>query len=121
MESGEPVELSLSTAKSMKTLTRLAFVAEQFGYAYEDLAQVGRGSFLISLVPDPSPHAQALAAANRTQCPYARDGGPLPPQLEAAGFVPTTDENGRTRYLPPSDRRFPGNGNGNGNGNSNSA
>ncbi|MFD3941663.1 hypothetical protein [Streptomyces sp. NPDC058579] len=187
MESGEPVKLTVSTAGSFKKLTRLAFVAEQFGYAYEDLAQVGRAGFQISLVPDPSPQAQALAAANRTRYPHARDGGSLPPlvpeahrllkarmtldlnrrlsdrqrlllvtipvtmialalgirfgqdttgfititaitlgsatalfapllvisrrhvvtysaQLKAAGFVPTTDRNGRTRYVPPGGR-----------------
>lgn len=40
MESGEPVQLSLSMA-TMKKLTRLAFYAQQFGYEYADVRQGG--------------------------------------------------------------------------------
>ncbi|MFE7515838.1 hypothetical protein ACFU8I_32100 [Streptomyces sp. NPDC057540] len=190
MESGETVELTLMT--TMGGLTRLAFLAEQFGYAYADLNDAG-GKMALLLVPDPSPQARACAAENRARYPRAADGGSLPPlvpeaieilkarmvldlgrkhsprqqlafivvllilgavdlgadfgegtvdaltiagvfllamavltsvmfvisrrlnvtytaRLEAAGFTPVTDENGRKRYLPPGGQ-LPGHGN----------
>ncbi|MFC9594088.1 hypothetical protein [Streptomyces sp. NPDC056944] len=190
MESGETVELTLLT--TMRGLTRLAFLAEQFGYAYADLNE-SEGRMAMWLVPDPSPQARALAAENRARYPHAGDGGPLPPlvpeaiellrarmvldldrqdsrrqrlaigavlltlvagelgmefgddaigaltiagvvalafaaltpvgfaisrrlivrytaRLEAAGFTPVTDDNGRKRYVPPGGQ-LPGHGN----------
>ncbi|MFE9459733.1 hypothetical protein [Streptomyces californicus] len=191
MASGEPVKLTLSMT-TMKRLTRLAFIAQQFGYAYADLRQ-GSGAMVMWLVPDPGPQARALAAENRARYPHAGDGGPLPPlepgalellkarmtldlkrqystkqrlalmavllttgalslgcefgrdtfgvitiagvflaataallpvgfaisrrsvvkytaRLEAAGFTPVTDRNGRLRYVPPGGQ-LPGHGN----------
>ncbi|MFJ9812942.1 hypothetical protein ACIRTB_32470 [Streptomyces sp. NPDC101158] len=192
MGSGEPVRLAVTMA-TMKKLTRLAFIAQQFGYAYENLQQTGQGGSVLSLVPDPDPQARALAGENRERYPHAAEGGPLPPlvpesleilkarmvldlrrqhsakarmvlilvpltlgsltlglefgedvasgltiagvfwaataallcamfaasrrynarytaRLQAAGFTPVTDHNGRSRYVPPGGR-LPGHGN----------
>ncbi|MEU0402719.1 hypothetical protein ABZ318_21240 [Streptomyces sp. NPDC006197] len=191
MESGEPVTLTVST--TMKRLTKLAFIAQQFGYEYADLKLGSGGSCVMWLVPDPSPQARALAAENRARYPHASDGVSLPSyapdalellkarmtldlkrqystgkrlalifaflalaaagigseygdnaidaltiagvflaataapvpvgfaisrrfvvrytaRLEAAGFTPVTDRNGRLRYVPPGGQ-LPGHGN----------
>ncbi|MER6137455.1 hypothetical protein [Streptomyces sp. NPDC001815] len=84
MAGGGAIEFSSSMA-SLKKLTRLAFVAQQFGYEYADVRQGGRGqgsALTMLLVPDPSPRAQQRAAQNWAQFPQAPGGGPLPP------FVP---------------------------------
>ncbi|MGP4045530.1 hypothetical protein [Streptomyces sp. 2A115] len=83
MASGEPVELT-SPMSSVKKLSRLAFVAQQFGYEYADVRQGGgQGSQLkMLIVPDPGPVARQRAAQNWAQFPNAASGGPLPP------FVP---------------------------------
>lgn len=78
MADGEPVRLSL-TMTTMKGLARLAFIAQQFGYEYENLQQGGQGVSVLSLVPDPGPQARALARENRERYPHAAEGGPLPP------------------------------------------
>lgn len=77
MESGEPVELSVSMT-TMKGLTRLAFLAQQFGYEYADLNQVDN-RFALRIVPDPSREGRERAARNRERYPDARNGGSLPP------------------------------------------
>ncbi|MEU0351718.1 hypothetical protein ABZ302_33585 [Streptomyces sp. NPDC006237] len=192
MASGEPVELT-SPMASVKKLARLAFVAQQFGYAYADVRQSsGRnGALTMLIVPDPGPQARARAAQNWARYPDAADGVSLPPlvpdefellkarinfdltgrhaekrmwygalgatvgsvilgfrfgggsfdfvvagvlwllfmgifgiglvvtrkrnakfaaRLQASGFVPVTDQNGRARYLPPG-AQLPGQGN----------
>lgn len=73
---GEPVEF-YARMISFKGLTRLAFLAEQFGYAYADLRQ-GEQGFTLYLVPDSRPRARELAAENRDRYPRAAEGGPLP-------------------------------------------
>ncbi|MFI7295307.1 hypothetical protein [Streptomyces sp. NPDC050121] len=177
---------------TMKGLARLAFVAEQFGYAYADLLQTRDNKFALFIVPDPGPQARERAARNRERYPDAGDGVSLPPvvpeeiellkarmmvdlgsqfsdkarivlavfvftafgaaigfrlradtgavvivgivwaalmallpvalgysrryraryaaQLQAAGFTPVTDANGRVRYLAPGGQ-LPGHGN----------
>ncbi|MHC3474196.1 hypothetical protein ACYF6T_36620 [Streptomyces sp. 7R007] len=183
MAGGEPVELT-SPLASVKKLSRLAFIAQQFGYEYVDARHTGsrNNALKMLIVPDPSPQARARAAQNWAQYPNAADGVSLPPlvpdavellkariqfdltgknaekrmgygalgvtvgcvvlayraggesfdfvaagivwlilmavfgigllvtrkrnakfarRLQAAGFVPTTDETGRVRYLPP--------------------
>ncbi|MFJ9536510.1 hypothetical protein ACIRPX_04525 [Streptomyces sp. NPDC101225] len=183
MAGGEPVELT-SPMASVKKLSRLAFVAQQFGYEYMDARHSGsrNNQLRMLIVPDPSPRARARAAQNWAQYPNAGDGVSLPPlvpdalellkariqfdltgksaekrmgygalgvtaacaigavraggeavdlvvagivwillmgvfgvgllvtrkrnatfarRLQAAGFVPVTDETGRQRYLPP--------------------
>ncbi|MFF0742888.1 hypothetical protein ACFYVL_21070 [Streptomyces sp. NPDC004111] len=81
MESGRPVEVS-STLTSWKKLSRLAFVAQQFGYEYADVRQgggpQGHGMVLL-IVPDPTPEGRARAARNRERYPDAADGSALPP------------------------------------------
>ncbi|MDJ1134428.1 hypothetical protein [Streptomyces iconiensis] len=81
MGSGEPVRVAPAMA-TMKKLTRLAFYAEQFGYAYADVRQGGGpqgNGYVLLLVPDPDPGARARAARNRELYPHASGGGPLPP------------------------------------------
>lgn len=59
---------------TMRKLTRLAFIAQQFGYEYADVWQGSgpRGNgCVILIVPDPSPQARARAAQN-----WARYPGP---------------------------------------------
>lgn len=79
MGSGEAVELTSAMA-SVKKLSRLACIAEQFGYQYVDTRQSGgrNGALKMYIVPDPSPHAQQRAAQNRAQYPQAANDGPLP-------------------------------------------
>ncbi|WP_405779861.1 hypothetical protein [Streptomyces sp. NBC_00859] len=106
MESGETVKVTRSTG-SVRTLARLAFIAQQFGYAYAD---AGLGGFkseqlVLRLVPDPGPEARARAARNRELYPNAGDGVSLPPLvreevdfLEARiSFDITTQYTGRQR------------------------
>jgi len=183
MAGGEPVELT-SPMASVKKLSRLAFIAQQFGYEYVDARHTGsrNNALKMLIVPDPGPQARARAAQNWAQYPNASDGVSLPPlvpdalellkariqfdltgknsekrmgygalgvtvacaiagyraggeavdfiaaaaawvvlmaifgigflvtrkrnakfarRLQAAGFVPMTDETGRLRYLPP--------------------
>ncbi|MFC0843693.1 hypothetical protein ACFH04_08165 [Streptomyces noboritoensis] len=79
MASGEPVKLRLS-GYTFKGMTRLALVAEQFGYVYMDLHQDFEDQCAIMLLlPDRSEHAQARAAANWARYPHATDGRSLPP------------------------------------------
>ncbi|MFE5295324.1 hypothetical protein [Streptomyces sp. NPDC056632] len=80
--SGEPVKLTISMA-TMKRLTRLAFITQQFGYEYADLQQ-GSGAMVMWLVPDRSPQARALAAENWARYPHASDGVSLPPLVPDA-------------------------------------
>lgn len=79
MGSGEAVELTSAMA-SVKKLSRLACIAEQFGYQYVDTRQSGgrNGALKMYIVPDPSPYAQQRAAQNRAQYPQAANDGPLP-------------------------------------------
>lgn len=78
MESGEPVRLEYGMS-TMKGLTRLAFVAGQFGYEYADLNIAADNKMALSVVPDLSPEGRERAARNRARYPDARDGGALPP------------------------------------------
>lgn len=78
MESGEPLRLAFGMS-TMKGLTRLAFLAEQFGYEYLDLNTSGDNKMVLRLVPDPSPGGRERAERNRARYPDARNGGPLPP------------------------------------------
>ncbi|MGW5969793.1 hypothetical protein [Streptomyces sp. NPDC055186] len=95
MASGEPVEVEPAMA-TLNTLARLAFVAQQFGYEYVDIRQGGSQgkSYVMSIVPDPSPQARERAERNRARYPRAADGGELPP------FVPAEVEllKGRIGY-----------------------
>ncbi|MFI1290213.1 hypothetical protein ACH4VM_17245 [Streptomyces sp. NPDC020792] len=80
MASGEPVQVAPAMG-SMKKFTRLAFIAEQFGYEYADIWQGGGpdgNGYVMLIVPDPSPQARARAAQNWARYPDASDGGPLP-------------------------------------------
>ncbi|WP_344000164.1 hypothetical protein [Streptomyces thermocarboxydovorans] len=85
MASGEPVEVT-SPMASVKTLARLAFIAQQFGYEYADVRQGGynNSSLVMLIVPDPSPQARARAAQNWAQYPNAGDGVSLPPVVPDA-------------------------------------
>ncbi|MFG3248918.1 hypothetical protein [Streptomyces sp. NPDC048187] len=85
MASGEPVEVTLARA-TMKKLSRLAFIAQQFGYEYADIRQGGPqgNGFVLLIVPDPSPQARTRAAQNRVRYPNASDGGALPPLVPEA-------------------------------------
>ncbi|MFD9585648.1 hypothetical protein ACFWBM_13280 [Streptomyces sp. NPDC059980] len=85
MASGEPVQLT-SPMASVKKLSRLAFMAQQFGYEYADVRQgSGRNNALTMLiVPDLAPQAQARAAQNWAQYPKAGDGVSLPPVVPDA-------------------------------------
>ncbi|QFQ98316.1 hypothetical protein F9278_21375 [Streptomyces phaeolivaceus] len=78
MESGEPVELVFGMS-TMTGLTRLAFIAEQFGYEYVDLNISVDNKMALRLVPALNPEARERAARNRARYPDARDGGELPP------------------------------------------
>ncbi|MFB6843740.1 hypothetical protein ACFCXS_02505 [Streptomyces sp. NPDC056373] len=81
MASGEPVEVAPAIATLTK-LSRLAFIAQQFGYEYADIRQGGGpqgDGYVLLIVPDPSPEARARAERNRTAYPDAGDGGALPP------------------------------------------
>jgi hypothetical protein len=81
---GAPVEVSLAT--TTKRLSRLAFIAEQFGYEYADIWQTGgqQNRFVLLIVPDPSPQARTRAARNWTRYPDAANGGELPPLIPEA-------------------------------------
>lgn len=86
MASGEPVQVTSAMA-SMKKLARLAFIAQQFGYAYADVWQGGGpqdNGFVMLIVPDPSPQARVRAAQNWAQYPNAGDGVALPPLVSDA-------------------------------------
>jgi len=85
MASGEPVEVT-SPMASVKTLARLAFIAQQFGYEYADVRTGGynNSSLVMLIVPDPSPQARARAAQNWAQYPNAGDGVSLPPLVPDA-------------------------------------
>ncbi|MCX5421174.1 hypothetical protein [Streptomyces sp. NBC_00078] len=85
MAGGEPVELT-SPMASVKKLSRLAFVAQQFGYEYVDARHTGsRNNALKMLIaPDPNPQARARAAQNWAQYPNASDGVSLPPLVPDA-------------------------------------
>jgi hypothetical protein len=83
MAGGEPVQIIISMT-TMKGLSRLAFIAEQFGYEYADLQQTGDNRFALLIVPDPSPQAQERAARNRARYPDASDGVSLPPVVPDA-------------------------------------
>lgn len=83
MAGGEPVQLTI-TMTTMKGLTRLAFIAEQFGYEYADLQLSGDNRMMLSVVPDPGPQARERAAQNRARYPDASDGGSLPPVVPEA-------------------------------------
>ncbi|MEH0528103.1 hypothetical protein QBA75_13185 [Streptomyces stelliscabiei] len=78
---------------TMKGLTRLAFIAGQFGYEYMDLNVTGDNKMSLRLVPDPSPEGRERAERNRARYPDARNGGPLPP------LVPEEVELLRARML----------------------
>lgn len=67
-----------SGAGSVKKLARLAWIAEQYGFAYEDAQQASRAPLRVFLVRDPSPAAQQRAAATWAAYPRAGSGGPLP-------------------------------------------
>lgn len=92
MESGEPVQLTIAMT-TMKGLARLAFIAEEFGYAYADLQQTSDNKVVLSVVPDLSPRARERAAQNRQRYPDAHDGLSLPP------VVPETVELLRARMV----------------------
>ncbi|NNN35236.1 hypothetical protein HLK59_33710 [Streptomyces sp. S3(2020)] len=77
MSGGGPVSAT-SALGTIRTLSRLAFYAEQFGYRYASVHEVNR-KFQILVVPDPDPRALARAAHNWTWYPDAADGGALPP------------------------------------------
>jgi hypothetical protein len=78
MESGEPVRLIVSMT-TMNGLARLAFIAQQFGYEYADLAQTNDNKFALLVVPDAGPQARERAERNRARYPDAGDGVALPP------------------------------------------
>ncbi|MFF1277094.1 hypothetical protein ACFVZC_27370 [Streptomyces marokkonensis] len=84
MASGEPVAVAPVMA-TVKTFARLAFIAEQFGYAYEDTRRGGpQGDrYVMSLVPDHGPQSRERAARNRERYPRAADSGGLPPLVPA--------------------------------------
>ncbi|MFJ4831949.1 hypothetical protein ACIP79_18855 [Streptomyces sp. NPDC088747] len=98
MESGEPVQLTLGMMTA-KGAARLALIAEEFGYAYEDLWQTG-DKVVLSVVPDPSPQARERAAQNRQRYPDANEGLSLPP------VVPETVELLKARMLFDLTRQF---------------
>jgi hypothetical protein len=85
MAGGEPVELT-SPMASVKKLSRLAFVAQQFGYEYMDARYTGsrNNQLKMLIVPDPGPQARARAAQNWAQYPNASDGESLPPLVPDA-------------------------------------
>ncbi|MFC8869800.1 hypothetical protein ACFUAC_19500 [Streptomyces sp. NPDC057148] len=86
MAAGGPVEVAPFMATTKK-LTRLAYVAQQFGYAYADIRQGGGpqgNGYVMLIVPDPSPRARARAARNWELYPEAIDGGTLPPLVPEA-------------------------------------
>ncbi|MFI6340506.1 hypothetical protein [Streptomyces sp. NPDC050535] len=83
MESGEPVQLTIAMM-TMKGLARLAFLAEEFGYAYADVQMTGDNKVVLSVVPDSSPQARERAAKNRQRYPDAYDGLSLPPVVPDA-------------------------------------
>lgn len=78
MESGEPVRLTI-TMMTWKKITRLAFIAEQFGYEYANVGTTGDHKTVLTIVPDPRPQARERAARNRARYPDASDGVSLPP------------------------------------------
>ncbi|WP_233414927.1 hypothetical protein [Streptomyces sp. N35] len=79
MAYGQPVEVT-SYWGSVKKLSRLAALAERFGYQYADVVFTMQGLKML-LVPDPDPAAQQRAQQAWAQhAPQA--GGPLP-QLPA--------------------------------------
>ncbi|MFJ2906807.1 hypothetical protein [Streptomyces sp. NPDC087212] len=85
MAGGQPVELT-SPMSSVKKLSRLAFIAQQFGYEYVDARHTGARNNVLKLVlvPDPGPQARARAAQNWAQYPNAADGVSLPPLVPDA-------------------------------------
>lgn len=83
MASGEPVRLTVSMS-SWEGLARLAFFAEQFGYAYADVQLTDDNRFALFIVPDPGPQARQRAARNWERYPGAGDGVSLPPVVPDA-------------------------------------
>lgn len=79
---GERVVIARS-AGSIGGFAQLAFIAEQFGYAYAGAGFGGLKSeqLMLELVPDPSPEAQARADRNRALYPNADEGVSLPPPV----------------------------------------
>ncbi|MET8827395.1 hypothetical protein ABZX40_23410 [Streptomyces sp. NPDC004610] len=80
MAEGGPVRLTVRFA-GLRTMARLALLAEQFGYRYVDASQ-GREEMFLFLQPDPSPEGLARAAENRARYPDAATGGPRPPLVD---------------------------------------
>ncbi|MEV7287973.1 hypothetical protein AB0O01_25965 [Streptomyces sp. NPDC093252] len=77
MAEGRPVRLTVRFA-GLRTMARLACLAEQFGYRYADASQ-GREEMYLMLRPDPGAEGRARAAGNRARYPDAATGGPRPP------------------------------------------
>lgn len=77
MGSGESVEATTGLGTT-KGLARLAFYAEQFGYAYVGTQQVDK-KYSIRLVPAHDSAARARAAENWVRYPGAAQRGALPP------------------------------------------
>ncbi|RFU82222.1 hypothetical protein DY218_33610 [Streptomyces triticagri] len=108
MASGEAVELA-SPMASVKKLSRLAFLAEQYGYQYADVRHGGgpQGNGLkLLIVPDGTPQGQQRAAQSWAQYPQAGNGGPRPPEdpqaldvLKARINFDLTGKNGEKRMM----------------------
>ncbi|WP_128984956.1 hypothetical protein [Streptomyces roseicoloratus] len=79
METGEPVDVHIWAGLSYAKPARLAALAEQFGYDFQDITAWTQTGCTLSIRPDPRPEAQARAAENRARYPRAGKGGPLPP------------------------------------------
>lgn len=67
-----------SDVGSVRKLARLAWIAEQYGFMYDDALQQSRAPLRVFLVRDPSPAAQQRAAATWAAYPRGGSGGPLP-------------------------------------------
>ncbi|MEU6992384.1 hypothetical protein ABZ953_17205 [Streptomyces sp. NPDC046465] len=107
MASGEPVVLT-SPMSSLKKVSRLAFVAEQFGYQYVDARYSGgrNAQLQLFIAPDPSPQARRRAAQSWAMYPHAAEAGALPPLqpeavelLKARAKFDLTGKNAEQRML----------------------
>ncbi|MET7637566.1 hypothetical protein [Streptomyces sp. NPDC005438] len=86
----------------VRRLARLALVAEEFGFAYQDTHHAGEGQYtrnVMILGRDHSPEAQRRAMENSVRFPQAGNGGDLPGMLRGGTLRPLPDVAPRLELL----------------------
>ncbi|WP_159026492.1 hypothetical protein [Streptomyces vietnamensis] len=106
MESGEPLELTSSTGSCQRAVLGVvgwATASLGFGFELGDDAAAALTVAGVSWASGTALVPVLFAVSRRLAAKYTA-------RLEAAGYTPVPDRNGRPRYLPPGGR-LPGHGN----------